>query len=233
MGYRSRVCIRTTPAGFDVIDGAVRGANQSYGVEGSCDSVSTVGDVVTLTWLEVKWEPGTYVDVEAVEHALANDMGDEPWCLARVGEDIDDREVFTSDNLLDGGMPRYMLYIDAYIEGFDGKVLAPSLHHEGDMAAPLDSMGRPCMPGDLVKYPREDAAFRVLSVDGSNVYYDIDGGSIPTSVALAYAVEHVMDVEELARSFAGLWRYADEDARRFLAERFVAELSLIPERGAR
>ena len=127
MGYLSRVCIRTTAAGFAKVADAWDSVEPPQPFAESFSYTCSCGDVRTVVWEDFKWNPGMMACVDAVERVLQDGMGDEPWCFARVGEDPNDWEVLTCDAMREPNnrLERFMLFIDRHIECYDGVPVSP------------------------------------------------------------------------------------------------------------
>lgn len=82
------------------------------------------------------------------------------------------------------------------------------------VGAPIGRDGKPILPGELVR--RGDGElFRVVAVDGiGNAYYDLSGGSIPTSVTVGLELEHAefQDAGELLDWYLEAASHGDADA---------------------
>lgn len=127
MGYRSNVCIRTTPRGLDMI----RDAWDSAGGVPLCESASeerVSGDVATVVFEDIKWDGG-YAEVASIYKLLDADMDGEPWCFARVGESGDYEELQCGAIVRgEGQLERYYLFTDQFIEGEDMLPIIPSFN---------------------------------------------------------------------------------------------------------
>lgn len=85
------------------------------------------------------------------------------------------------------------------------------------MELPADADDVPCAPGDLLRYPDSDDEFEVIAVDGMNVYYDLGGGSFPTSIAISGQLvhsQHVMTPRECLEWFEHNIGMVDTEERR-------------------
>lgn len=59
------------------------------------------------------------------------------------------------------------------------------------LKAPLDYEGVPIFPGDELSYVSDGQRVRVIAIDSSNIYYDVNLTAFPTSVAKADQFLHV------------------------------------------
>ena len=88
---------------------------------------------------------------------------------------------------------------------------------------PTDKNGKPCMPGDMLMFDDGDVV-EILAVDAKNVYYNVEGGSIPTSVSRARSLRHVPMFSDALEWFEGAMASAEGDDERDEARRLFGEI---------
>lgn len=117
MGYRSKVAIRTTPKGMDMLKEAWDAVAPAPLTE-SCSEWYARNDVSTCGWLEIKWD-SNFPEIQAIDKLLVDFP--HPFSFVRIGEDMGDVEELYSAECPE----RYWLGAYGYIEDMSGLPIVP------------------------------------------------------------------------------------------------------------
>ena len=114
MGYRSDIRFSTTKDGYKeflshIPNEVLSRYSWMFSADGTPLEFDEDGNSVVFGWNQIKWYDGD-AEVDAVMDAYrkVRDLGVEPICYIRVGEDYDDIEDGGSYNAEKGDLPRYL-----------------------------------------------------------------------------------------------------------------------------
>ena len=187
----------------------------------SMDALSGLGG----SWRAVSKDSGVYIESYANESMLPGMCAESLWNEAvgtAPGQDVPDG----AESVDGGDIPEHIKAINDGFEELASELtseqaekaarLMEAVSHaawdEGMALIPKDADGIPCMPGDSLTYRSEADAydrteFNVIAVSHDSVYYDLDGGSIPTTAALSDACVHCSPrtLEDILLLFGTAW----------------------------